>query len=166
MHICGISKFIGNCLSHPFSMSQTQHLHVKGNAYGLILGTPYLFWGCPLPKSLVFLPYTIPHWTLQIHKLPMKSPIVLLYTFLTHEVKGRCPKRRWPCLPMFGLIWTMFPWFPSSKKNPKGHFTIVARCPKEGSKSSQSWDFYHSYCSQLKLFKWPTTVPKKINKQL
>jgi hypothetical protein len=35
------------------------------------------------------------------------------------------------------LVWTMFPWFPSSKKNLKGHFTIVARYPKKGSKSSQ-----------------------------
>jgi len=39
------------------------------------------------------------------------------------------------------LVWTMFPWFPSSKKNPKGHFTFVARCPKQGSKSSQKLIF-------------------------
>jgi hypothetical protein len=60
MHICGISKFIGNCLSHPFSMSQTQHLHVKGNAYGLML----LILGMPPPQ--VFSLFTLHNSTLNL----------------------------------------------------------------------------------------------------
>jgi hypothetical protein len=55
MHVCMWNIKINRKLPFtPINMNQTQHLHVKGNAYGLILGTPYLFWGCPLPRSLVF----------------------------------------------------------------------------------------------------------------